>query len=250
MMKKSLIFFGIIALMLGAFGAGAITFHSAKASGVTSNTQSNSLFDLKTYPTYVVHGIPGVPVDVYVNNKLTIPNFQPGSTAGPFNLPTGFYTIALYPAGANPATTTPIVNTPVGISATLAPTSIVARLDSNGKPTLQPISESLDFTDFPGEGMLSIRNASTVAYPVAFACVAPVGTPNNFVTQNFNEYVKAGKYKVRIVPFGATDCSNPLATTTVTVQSEVDLNVYLVGSQSANTLQIIAQPLPDQGNDR
>src|SRR5690349_19290015 len=31
----------------------------------------------------VVHGIPGVTVDVYVDDVLTLPNFTPGTVAGP-----------------------------------------------------------------------------------------------------------------------------------------------------------------------
>ncbi|WP_416173151.1 DUF4397 domain-containing protein [Cryobacterium sp. 10C3] len=43
----------------------------------------------------VFHGVPGLTVDVYVNNKLTIDNFKPGDMAGPLDLPAGTYTVAI-----------------------------------------------------------------------------------------------------------------------------------------------------------
>ncbi|WP_396126863.1 DUF4397 domain-containing protein [Amycolatopsis sp. FBCC-B4732] len=52
----------------------------------------------------VVHGIPGQPVDVYVNGKQTLGNFQPASVAGPLTLAEGSYDIALTkPANRLPA---------------------------------------------------------------------------------------------------------------------------------------------------
>src|SRR5687767_7829435 len=48
----------------------------------------------------VVHGIPGTPVDVYVNGEKTLPDFQPGKVAGPLDLEEGDYDIALTAVGA------------------------------------------------------------------------------------------------------------------------------------------------------
>ena len=43
----------------------------------------------------VVHGIPGLTVDVYVNGALTLEDFQPGDVAGPLDLPAGDYDLAI-----------------------------------------------------------------------------------------------------------------------------------------------------------
>ena len=37
----------------------------------------------------VVHGVPGLTVDVYVNGKLTLPGFKPGTITDPLALPAG-----------------------------------------------------------------------------------------------------------------------------------------------------------------
>src|SRR5664279_3868515 len=48
-----------------------------------------------TAEVYVVHGIPNLPVDVYVNGALTLNDFQPETVAGPLDLPAGSYSIAV-----------------------------------------------------------------------------------------------------------------------------------------------------------
>ena len=63
---------GTLAVAAGLFGATA-----ASAAG--------------TAEVYVVHGIPGLPVDIYVNGALTLDNFQPETVAGPLDLPEGSY---------------------------------------------------------------------------------------------------------------------------------------------------------------
>ncbi|HEX2808057.1 MAG TPA: DUF4397 domain-containing protein [Kineosporiaceae bacterium] len=50
----------------------------------------------------VVHGIPGQPVEAYVNGKKTLDAFAPATVAGPLSLPAGSYDIAL-PKPGDPA---------------------------------------------------------------------------------------------------------------------------------------------------
>ena len=83
---------------------------------------------------YVVHGIPGVPVDVYVNGVKQLPNFEPGKVAGPLTLPAGDYQIKILKAG-DPETGTPVIEASVTLPAG-ANASLVAHLDVSGKPVL------------------------------------------------------------------------------------------------------------------
>ena len=57
----------------------------------------------------VLHGVPGLTVDVWVNGQLTLDDFTPGTLAGPLELAAGDYRIAVTAADAtsaeNPATT-------------------------------------------------------------------------------------------------------------------------------------------------
>jgi hypothetical protein len=50
----------------------------------------------------VVHGIPGTPVDVYVDGAAAIPNFR-YETVTTTSLPEGAHTLEIRPAGADPA---------------------------------------------------------------------------------------------------------------------------------------------------
>jgi hypothetical protein len=49
----------------------------------------------------VVHGVPDLEVDVYVNGDLTLEGFQFGDVAGPLALPEGTYDVEIYAAGAD-----------------------------------------------------------------------------------------------------------------------------------------------------
>ena len=53
-----------------------------------------------TADLYVLHAVPDLPVDVYVNGALTLDDFQPGDLAGPLDLPAGVYTVAITAADA------------------------------------------------------------------------------------------------------------------------------------------------------
>ena len=48
----------------------------------------------------VLHGVPGLTVDVYVNGERTLNNFKPGTLAGPLKLDAGTYTVAITAADA------------------------------------------------------------------------------------------------------------------------------------------------------
>ena len=45
---------------------------------------------------YVLHGVPGLTVDVCVNGAVQLPDFTPGTLAGPLSLPAGTYTVAIF----------------------------------------------------------------------------------------------------------------------------------------------------------
>ena len=42
----------------------------------------------------VLHAVPGLTVDVYVDGKLTLDDFKPGTLAGPLDLKAGTYEVA------------------------------------------------------------------------------------------------------------------------------------------------------------
>src|SRR4051812_38377152 len=105
----------------------------------------------------VVHGIPGTPVDVYVNGKKTLPNFQPGKVAGPLTLPEGSYDLALTQPGGDPADAILKVDdaaVPGG-----ADISLVAHLTAAGKPTITPFVNDVGKLD-AGQARLVVRHTA------------------------------------------------------------------------------------------
>lgn len=90
---------------------------------------------------FVVHGIPGVVVDVYASTagapipgSPTIPGLRPKDvrsvTAGP-----GVFDIRIYAAGANPQTAAPVISVLGAVLPATGEVSVVAHLDAVGTPT-------------------------------------------------------------------------------------------------------------------
>ena len=83
----------------------------------------------------VVHGVPGLTVDVWVNGVKTLPSFLPGTVTDPLELPEGNYDIAILPEGGefpDDAVITGSTGLPAGANA-----SIVAYLAEDGTPSLK-----------------------------------------------------------------------------------------------------------------
>jgi hypothetical protein len=121
---------------------------------------------------HVVHGIPGVPVDVYAaptgdidgDTEPLLDGFQPGDTAGPVTLPAGTYDVIVTGVGGDP--TDPAdrvidfsadgegpVDVPGGVTAT-----IVANVANDAEvPTLAVIVEDLAPTA-AGEARVNVRH--------------------------------------------------------------------------------------------
>jgi hypothetical protein len=123
----------------------------------------------------VLHGVPGVTVDVYANGEELIPDFAPGTLTDPLSLPAGSYDLAIYPAGSDPASTQPAasaddVTVPAGANAT-----VVAHLTAEGTPVLTPFVN--DVSAVPaGQARVTVRHtaaAPAVDVRAGGAVVAP-----------------------------------------------------------------------------
>ena len=107
----------------------------------------------------ILHGVPGVTVDVYANGEELLPDFAPGTLTDPLTLPAGEYDLAIYPAGSDPASTQPAakaddVTVPAGANAT-----VVAHLTAEGTPVLTPFVN--DTSAVPaGQARLTVRHTA------------------------------------------------------------------------------------------
>jgi len=107
----------------------------------------------------VVHGVPGVTVDVYLNGNLTIPSFAPGTITDRLLLPAATYDIAIYAEGANPLVDLPVISAPGVAVPAGANASVVAHYDDGGNLTASVFIDDLSMTD-AGEGRLTVRHTA------------------------------------------------------------------------------------------
>lgn len=186
----------------------------------------------------VIHGIPGLTVDVYVNDKLTLEDFAPDTVTAPLELPAATYQIAIRPANAA-SDSAPVLagsaTLPAGANA-----SIVAHLDANGQPKLTVFVNDTSALA-AGNARLVVRH--TAAAPAVDVLAS--GKPAFTNLTNPNEAkadLPAGTVSASVAATGTTtqvigpiELTLPQATVTV---------VYAVGSLDSKTLHTLSQSIP------
>lgn len=189
----------------------------------------------------VVHGIPGQPVDVYVNGQKTLDNFQPSTVAGPLELAAGTYDVALTKPGE------PVGSAILRNQALAVPggqnLSLAAHLDAAAKPALTAFVNDTAAVA-AGQARLIVRH--TAAAPAVD--VRAGGKPVFTALTNPKE-AKAD------LPAGAVDADVVLAGTTTVVlgPQAVDLKagvatiVYAIGSADGKTLGLASQVVDGLG---
>jgi Domain of unknown function (DUF4397) len=109
----------------------------------------------------VLHLIPGVTVDAYIDGSEAIGAFEPGELTDPMTLAPGSYDVELYAEGDAPGTAEPLVQAlelPVPAGATL---TIAGHLTESGDPALTAFE--IDTTPVPaGQGRLTVRHLAAV----------------------------------------------------------------------------------------
>ncbi len=196
-----------------------------------------------TSDVYVVHGIPGVDVDVYVNDALTLDGFAPKDIAGPLELPAGNYDIKIFAAADAPADTAaertddPVIDVAPDVPGG-ADLSVIAHLDAEGTPTLGAFVNDLSETA-AGEGRLTVRHTAAAPGVDIVADGAPV-PPFTGLT-NGNEAkadLPAGAYPTGIAAAGTTEA---LVDAPVTVAEGSNLVVYAIGDLAGGTFELLTQ---------
>jgi hypothetical protein len=103
----------------------------------------------------VLHGIPGLTVDVYVNGTMQIDDFEPGDLAGPLPLAPGEYEINVTASDAADDSA-PVLTATVPLEAGKSYTA-TANLTDAGEPTLNLFTNDIATTN-AGEGRLTVRH--------------------------------------------------------------------------------------------
>ena len=186
----------------------------------------------------VVHGIPGTPVNVFVNGKLTLTDFKPGTVAGPLQLPPGSYTVTVFPASNMTGTGTPVIKA----TATLTGgenVSLVAHLSAAGKPVLTAFVNDTAAVA-AGQARLVVRH--TAAAPavdvranqqVAFKDLT---NPNQAMAD-----LPAGSISADVVLAGTSTVV--IGPATLDLAEGTETIVYAVGSANDKTLSLVVQKI-------
>ncbi|EYR62141.1 lipoprotein [Actinotalea ferrariae CF5-4] len=186
----------------------------------------------------VLHGVPGLTVDVYVNGDLTLDDFEPGDLAGPLALPAGTYTVAITAADAADDSAPAIGPVDLPLEAGKNYTA-VAHLDAEGNPTAALFTNDISNTA-AGEGRLTVRHTAAAPAVDILAGGAPVLTD-----------VVNGQEGVLNLPAGTVSAAVALADTTepaigpadVTVAEGVNTIVYAWGSAADGNLDLAIQTI-------
>ena len=219
-MRLSTVFAVVAAATLGAGLTGAMPAQAAATSKVS-----------------VVHGIPGQPVDVYVNGAKTLSNFQPLTVAGPLDLAAGKYDIVIVKPG-DPVTS-PIIKVDQATVPAGANISLVAHLTADGKPTLTPFVNDVSKVA-AGKARLVVRH--TAAAPAVD--VRAGGQPVFKNLTNPNEAkadIAAGTVSADVVLAGTTTVAIPA--TDLALAEGTSTIVYAVGSAEGKSLGVVAQKI-------
>ena len=210
---------------------------AAGVAGGLSTATAASAAAAENGTVYVVHGVPGLTVDVYVNGKAALTGFKPGAVAGPLSLPAGSYDVAIRKAG-DPATAAPAINQQVTLPAG-ANVSLVAHLSAAGTPVLTAFAN-------PVGGLANWKARLVVRHTAAAPAVDILAGGEPVFTGLTNPNQRTAD----LAP-GPVSAAVALAGTTKPVIGPADLTlkagqatvVYAIGSAKDNTLQFVTQSL-------
>ena len=186
----------------------------------------------------VLHGVPGLTVDVWVNGERTLDDFAPSTLAGPLALPAGSYDIAVTAADAADASSPVIGPVTVDLAANGNYTA-VANLGADGKPTANFFTNDVSRIA-AGKGKLTVRH--TAAAPAVDVLAGGSAVISNLSNP---------KEKTLTLDPGTVPAAVAAAGTTQPVIGPADVNVkegthtivYAWGSLADKNLQLAVQTI-------
>jgi hypothetical protein len=187
----------------------------------------------------VVHGLRGVVADVYVDNTLLLPAFQPERVTDPVAVPAGEHHVDIRVTG-KAADAPPDVSADVNVQAD-ARQSVVAHLNAAGSPTITAYFDDMS--------PVAAGQTRAVVRHTAAAPAVDVGLDQTVVASGLTEpgsttaVVPPATYEVSVWQAGT---QSPLAAPQPATLTEGAATVmYLIGSAQTNTLSWVAEQIPN-----
>jgi hypothetical protein len=190
----------------------------------------------------VIHGVPGLTVDVYVNGALTLEDFAPDTVTAPLSLPEGNYNIVIVPANGDPG------NPAISGSAFLpagANVSIIAHLTEAGAPTLSVFVNDVSKLRDHRSRLIVRHTAAAPTVDIALyrssdhvrvRLIENLSNPEEAATE-----VTSRRYFAKIFP--ADSKQVVFGPATLRLRSEMVTIVYAVGSLGDGTFKLLVQTI-------
>lgn len=218
----------IFAALLSVFMVtGLLAVSPASAVGGTTNLS-------------VLHGVPGLTVDVYVDGVLTIDDFAPETVAGPLTVASGVHQVAVTASDAADDSD-PILEGQVELVAG-ADMTAAAHLDATGAPTLSIFNNDTSATE-SGEGRITVRHladAPAVDVLAGGAVAFAELTSGNSASAD----LASGTVPVSLNAAGtSTQVFPETGTIDVALSAGANLVVYAVGDFDGSTFALVTQSI-------
>ena len=186
--------------------------------------------------TSLLHGMPGQPVDVYVDGASTFPGFNAGESQDLTSFAgTTLNNIEIFEAGADPTTATPLLEA-AGLSVPASGNnSVVVHYDESGAPKISTYVNNVTETG-EGVGRITVRHAAAAGSVdlVLTNGDRPLLGLTNGGSQEFGP--AEGSYDVQLAEAGSGLIPGT-ATTVASTEGET-LIVYAVGASAADITYI------------
>ncbi len=188
-----------------------------------------------TGTVYIVHGIPNTPVDIYVDGERALDDFEPGTNAGPVDLPAGDRDITIFAADAPDDSGDPVLSATATVPAD-GNATVVAHLTEAGEPTITPFAN--DTTDVPaGQARLVVRHtAAAPAVDILAGDTAVVSDLTNPDEETLE--VPAGTVSAAVAAAGTTD--PVIGPADLELTEGTATFVHAIGSLEDDTLDLVA----------
>ncbi|MFD1504675.1 DUF4397 domain-containing protein [Georgenia yuyongxinii] len=186
----------------------------------------------------VLHGVPDLTVDVWVNGERTLDDFAPSELAGPLELPAGTYTVAITAADATDDSSPAIGPVDLQLDAG-GNYTVAAHLGEDGAPTATLFTNNTSPTA-AGEGRLVVRHVAAAPAVDVLAGGSPVIT-NLANPDEATLDLPASTVSATIAATGTTD--PVLGPADVPVQEGAATIVYAWGSLEDGNLALATQAI-------
>jgi hypothetical protein len=228
------------------YAAGALSLAAALAFAAPAQAGGRHHHGDDPAKLSVLHGVPGLTVDVWVDGNLTLNDFTPGSLAGPLELEAGDYEIAITASDAT-STDNPVIG-PVTVELDEGGNyTAAAHLDADGAPTATLFTNDTRAPLNDNKGKLTVRHiAAAPAVDVVAGGTAVIERLSN--PDEATLKLKAGTVSASVAAAGTT--APVIGPADFTIEGGKNTIVYAWGSLEKGTLATAVQVIDSEKQGR